>query len=106
MVVMAQCLHAQMGYPGELTHRQAWSHPSSLHPPPAGVSSARSGLDPPAAGPLMVVSAAEWRTKTPETEPHVKENLRTLSGVVAEHIAAVNTFAEEANVSTFAADAL
>ena len=36
----------------------------------------------------------------------MKENLRTLSGVVAEHIAAVNAFDEEAIVATFAADAL
>ena len=34
------------------------------------------------------------------------ENLNTLSGVVAEHIAAVNALDEEAIVATFAADAL
>jgi hypothetical protein len=34
------------------------------------------------------------------------ENLNTLSGVVAEHIAAVNAFDEGAIVATFAADAL
>jgi len=36
----------------------------------------------------------------------MNENLNTLSGVVAEHIAAVNAFDEEAIVTTFAADAL
>ena len=36
----------------------------------------------------------------------MNENLNTLSSVVAEHIAAVNAFDEEAIVSTFAADAL
>jgi hypothetical protein len=36
----------------------------------------------------------------------MKESLSTLSGVVAEHIAAVNAFDEEAIVTTFAADAL
>jgi len=36
----------------------------------------------------------------------MNENLKTLSGVVAEHIAAVNAFDEEAIVTTFAADAL
>jgi len=36
----------------------------------------------------------------------MNENVNTLSGVVAEHIAAVNAFDEEAIVTTFAADAL
>ena len=36
----------------------------------------------------------------------MNENPSTLSGVVAEHIAAVNAFDEEAIVATFAADAL
>jgi hypothetical protein len=36
----------------------------------------------------------------------MNEDMNTLSGVVAEHIAAVNAFDEEAIVTTFAADAL
>lgn len=36
----------------------------------------------------------------------MNQNPKTLSGVVAEHIAAVNAFDEEAIVSTFTADAL
>jgi hypothetical protein len=39
-------------------------------------------------------------------ESHMTENLKALSGVVAEHIAAVNALDEEAIVATFAADAL
>jgi hypothetical protein len=37
---------------------------------------------------------------------NVNESQKALSGVVAEHIAAVNAFDEEAIVATFAADAL
>jgi hypothetical protein len=42
--------------------------------------------------------------KTEESD--MSENLYTLSGVVADHIAAVNALDEESIVATFAADAL
>jgi hypothetical protein len=41
-----------------------------------------------------------------DEESQMNEDLSALSGVVAEHIAAVNAFDEEAIVATFAVDAL
>jgi hypothetical protein len=53
-----------------------------------------------------VVSTAEWRRNKVGKELHMSQNLNTLSGVVAQHIEAVNALDLDAVVATFAADAL
>src|ERR1700724_1834015 len=72
----------------------------SLHSPPTGESTAHEAIDPPAAvAPRM---SALGRLAASIEENSMKG---ALSGIVAEHIRAVNAFDTDAVVATFAEDA-
>src|SRR3954464_11377866 len=87
----------------EVTDRQRPSrHAISLRPPPGGESTAAKGVDPAtAAAPTM---SKTTRNHADRRAPGV--TMRTeLTGVIADHIAAVNAFDVDRIMATFATDA-
>jgi hypothetical protein len=102
-VVMPQGLDAHVGRPGEVADRQRGGHALSLLPPPGGGKSPPQRLDPP-----LVVAGSLHRVR-PDGHHRWKGTLvmitTELTGVVAEHIAAVNALDTDAIVATFAEDA-
>ena len=100
-VVVTERLDTQVRGTGEIADGQGGVHASSMRPPLRGDATFKEALDPPvrAAGNLEV--AAEWPSETEGTESMTTD----LTGVVADHIAAVNAFDTDAIVATFAEDA-
>jgi hypothetical protein len=100
---VAQRLHGQVRRSCEVSDRQhPKRHPISLRPPPRGGSTAADGVDPAtAAAPII-----SWTTRNRADRRARGVTMTTeLTGVIAEHIAAVNAFDVDRIMATFADDA-
>src|SRR5450755_3037751 len=81
--------------------------PWSIDSPCGGESSRHPALDSPPAGWRNLSAAAARAAPSPPTQEALMDtSTAVLQGIVAEHIAAVNAFDEDAIVATFADDAL
>jgi len=65
LVVVAQCLDAEVSRAGEVAHREPCCHQAIANPPVAGESNAGSAVDPPSAGAPRVESSAQSTPKEP-----------------------------------------
>jgi hypothetical protein len=105
LVVVAQRLDAQVRRARELADRDVGSHARSIDSPVAGGSRRKPLLDSPVTGGRNLHAAAALAALETTTRETLMSTTTAPTGIVAEHVAAINAHDEDAIVATFADDA-